>query len=127
MFFTGCSSSENIRYHHSWTVNDSSSYSVISKLDSSSNNSVSIFGHVVETKTMEPVIGVNVKIVGIDKYETNTNVDGYYEQKKLLPGIYEIKYSRIGYNSITILHADIKKGQSIIIDVKLGGSYLWTE
>ncbi len=63
-------------------------------------NTVSVFGRVVDAKTREPLIGVNI-ILGGTGQGTTTDLEGRYELSGVTPGSYNITASYIGYISNT--------------------------
>lgn len=58
-----------------------------------------ILGTITDSKTGEPLIGVNVMVQGT-YYGASTNSEGFYEIKAVSPGDYTIKVSYIGYKMI---------------------------
>ena len=63
-------------------------------------NTVSIFGKVVDARTQEPLIGVNILLEGTDRGST-TDLDGRYEISGVTPGSYNITASYLGYQAFT--------------------------
>lgn len=61
---------------------------------------VSIYGTVIDDKTKEPLIGVNIILEGTDK-GTTTDLDGKYELEDVTPGSYNITASYLGYAANT--------------------------
>ncbi|MGB6067422.1 MAG: carboxypeptidase-like regulatory domain-containing protein, partial [Desulfomonilaceae bacterium] len=58
-----------------------------------------IAGKVIDAKTKEPMIGVNVLIVGTTMGAA-TDVSGNYFILNIPPGVYELKASTVGYGSV---------------------------
>lgn len=71
-------------------------------------NSFTLKGHVKDAETAEPLIGVSVLILNSQK-GTTTNEQGYY-QLQLKKGVYDIRYSYIGYKEQTV-SLEINKDQ----------------
>lgn len=61
---------------------------------------VSIFGKVLDAKTKEPLIGVNIILESTDK-GTTTDLDGRYELREIAPGSYNLTASYLGYQANT--------------------------
>jgi hypothetical protein len=66
-----------------------------------SQNTVSIYGSVVDDATGETLIGVNIFVEGTDKGAT-TDLDGNFILEGLMPGAYNITASYLGYQTYTI-------------------------
>ncbi len=65
-----------------------------------SQNLVSIFGLVTDSRTGEPLVGVNIILEGTN-LGTTTDLAGKYELKGIIPGSYNITASYLGYVSNT--------------------------
>ncbi len=76
-----------------------------------------ISGKVTDAKTNEPLVGVNVLVVQ-SKVGTVTNTDGYFEIDNLTDGDYDLKFSYLGYSTVT-KKIKVDSNIPIIIDVKL--------
>ncbi len=59
-----------------------------------------IQGKVTDLQTGEPLIGANVIIVGTT-FGAATDVNGEYTINNLVPGVYEVKASYLGYKTVT--------------------------
>lgn len=59
-----------------------------------------ISGKVTDAKTNEPLVGVNVLVVQ-SKVGTVTNINGEFEIDNLSDGEYDLKFSYLGYSSVT--------------------------
>jgi len=77
-----------------------------------------ISGKVTDEGTGEPLIGINVLIVG-SSMGAATDVDGNYFILNIPPGVYQVKVSGIGYNSITINEVRVSVDQTTKLDLKL--------
>ena len=64
-------------------------------------NTVNLYGSVVDDATGETLIGVNILIEGTDK-GTTTDIDGNFVLEDLSPGAYNITASYLGYQTFTI-------------------------
>lgn len=60
-----------------------------------------IRGRITDLKSGEPLIGANVLVVGTS-FGAATDVNGEYLIQNLNPGVYELKASFIGYQTITV-------------------------
>ncbi len=60
-----------------------------------------IAGKIVDTATNEPVIGVNILLVGTTQGAAS-DLDGNYYILNIPPGIYELKATAIGYSSVIV-------------------------
>jgi outer membrane receptor for ferrienterochelin and colicin len=64
-------------------------------------NTGKIAGKIVDAKNKEPLINVNVVIVGTS-YGAVTNIDGEYTILNLPPNTYSIRASLLGYNPVVV-------------------------
>ncbi|MCB0293122.1 MAG: carboxypeptidase-like regulatory domain-containing protein, partial [Calditrichaeota bacterium] len=55
-----------------------------------------ISGKVVDEKTQEPLIGVNIEVLGSNT-GTTTDSEGSFWLEQLIPGTYRLRFSYIGY------------------------------
>jgi len=78
-----------------------------------------ISGLVYDAKTNEPLIGINVVLVGT-AMGASTDVDGNYFILNIPPGVYELKATGIGYAVFTIKDVRVSVDQTTKIDIKLG-------
>ncbi len=60
-----------------------------------------IQGKVTDLQSGEPLIGANILVVGTS-FGAATNVDGEFTIQNLDPGVYQVKSSFIGYQTITV-------------------------
>jgi len=77
-----------------------------------------ISGKVVDAKTGEPIIGVNVMLVGTTLGGV-TDIDGNFFIINIPPGTYSIKASSIGYAAVTIQNVRVSVDQTTKIDFNL--------
>jgi len=78
----------------------------------------SIRGRVVDMKDNRPVFGVNIFIKGT-LIGTTTDREGRYGIKDIVPGIYTVFVSHIGYKNETFYPITIRFGTAVIMDIKL--------
>ena len=78
-----------------------------------------IAGKVLDAKTKEPLIGVNVVIVGTSMGGA-TDVDGSYFIINIPPGVYEVRASEIGYASVTVKDVRVSADQTTRLDFEMG-------
>jgi hypothetical protein len=77
-----------------------------------------ITGTVIDSKTREPLIGVNIIVQGTSQ-GASTNVDGYYVILDVSPGTYTLKVSMIGYATQVIENVRVNIDQTTNINVAL--------
>ena len=75
-------------------------------------------GQVTDQETGEPLVGANVIIVGTS-YGAATDLNGEYIILNLIPDVYEVKASYIGYQSQSISNIRINIGLTTGLDFKL--------
>ncbi len=80
-----------------------------------------IAGTVKDALTGEPLIGVNIILVGTN-YGAATDIDGNYYIINIPPGLYDMKASMIGFASKTIQNIKVSVDQTTNIDFELGQS-----
>ncbi|MEL7120315.1 MAG: TonB-dependent receptor [Bacteroidota bacterium] len=77
-----------------------------------------IKGKVVNAINNEPIGFATVLIEGTDK-GTTTDIDGYYQIENIVPELYNIKVSFIGFNDKTIFEIQVTNSKPAIVDVAL--------
>lgn len=77
-------------------------------------------GKVTDLTTGEPLIGANIIVVGTS-LGAATDVNGEYSVSNLSPGVYEIKSSYIGYQTITQVGVRISAGLTTETNFQLPG------
>ncbi len=89
-----------------------------------------IAGTVVDASTGEPLIGVNVQVFG-DSDDliggAATDFDGRYFILNVRPGMYKVKASYVGYNSVTQTNVVVSSDRTSTIDFKLDQSVIKSE
>jgi len=75
-------------------------------------------GKITDQETGEPLIGANVIVVGTS-YGAATDVNGEYIIPYLIPDVYEVKASYIGYQARTISNVRINIGLTTGLDFQL--------
>ncbi len=78
-----------------------------------------IAGKVIDAKTKEPLIGVNIVIVGTSMGGAS-DVDGSYFIINIPPGVYEVRASEIGYASVTVKNVRVSADQTTRLDFEMG-------
>lgn len=77
-----------------------------------------ISGKVVDASTKEPLVGVNVIIL-----ETTTgaatDLEGDYHIINVRPGVYQLKFSMVGYSEKIIQNVEVNVDRTTIINVEL--------
>ncbi len=77
-----------------------------------------IAGKVIDKKTGETLIGVNVVLVGTTMGAAS-DLDGNYFVINIPPGVYEIKASLIGYAPVVIQNVRVSIDQTTRIDIEM--------
>lgn len=77
-----------------------------------------IVGKVVDAETGEPLIGANVIILGTN-LGAATDIDGFYQIINVSPGTYSLKFSEMGYNSLTISNVNVRVDLTTEINAEL--------
>ncbi len=77
-----------------------------------------IAGKISDGQTGEPLLGVNVLIVGTT-IGSSTNVDGEYFILNIPPGTYALKASSVGYTPLSVSAVKVTVDQTTRIDLKL--------
>ena len=85
-----------------------------------------IAGTVRDAVTDEPLIGVNVIVVGTSNGAA-TDLDGRYEIANLRAGEYAVKFSYIGFETKLFTGIQVRDGETTTLDVKLQEAVLSTE
>jgi len=77
-----------------------------------------IVGTVIDTKTGEPLPGVNVSIMGTYQGAI-TDADGYYIILNVTPGEYELRASFLGFSSQLVQQVRVKINQTTTVNFNL--------
>lgn len=77
-----------------------------------------IAGKVVDAKTKEPLLGVNIIIDGT-KSGASTDIDGNYNILNIAPGVYALRASAIGFRSVTVTQIKVSVDLTTRIDFTL--------
>ncbi|MFA8344244.1 MAG: carboxypeptidase-like regulatory domain-containing protein, partial [Rhodothermaceae bacterium] len=83
-------------------------------------------GKVIGKSSGEPLIGVNVMIVGT-QWGAATDIDGKFSIIGIRPGTYSVKASYIGYRSVTIQQVVIRTGLTAELNFELDEDGVQTE
>ncbi|MEK6756235.1 MAG: carboxypeptidase-like regulatory domain-containing protein, partial [Bacteroidota bacterium] len=75
-------------------------------------------GLIRDKQTKEVLVGVNVAIVGT-LYGTSTNAEGLYRINNVRAGVYEVRFSIIGYKSIVMKNVTILPDLRTRMDIDL--------
>ena len=89
-----------------------------------------ISGNIVDKDTDEPLIGVNVQVFddsGNLLGGAATDFDGNYFILNIRPGIYKVKASYVGYNSVTQTSVVVSSDRTAKVDFKLEQSVIKSE
>ena len=77
-----------------------------------------IAGKIIDAKSKEPMIGVNIILLGTSMGAT-TDLDGNYFILNIPPGVYEIKVTAIGYGTVSIKNIKVSADQTTRIDFEM--------
>lgn len=78
----------------------------------------SIFGKITDQSNNEPLIGTNISIIDTNLGATS-DLDGNYNIRNLLPGIYRLKFSYISYKTITVDNVLVEADKKTQLDIAL--------
>lgn len=82
-----------------------------------------IAGKVIDAKTKELLIGVNISIPGT-RYGGASDAEGNYFVINVPPGVYEMKASYIGYKPTTVQNVRVSVDQTCRLDIELQADIL---
>jgi len=82
------------------------------------NRSGAIEGTILDAKTGEPLIGVNIVVLGT-YLGTSTDMNGRYLISNIKPAEYSLEVSYIGYKIIQKTGASVEAGQNLVIDFEM--------
>ncbi len=77
-----------------------------------------ISGTVIDSRTNEPLIGVNVILMGTN-LGASTDVDGYFALLNVPPGTYTVRASYIGYSPSNITNVRVNIDQTTELNITL--------
>jgi hypothetical protein len=77
-----------------------------------------IAGKAIDSKTKEPLVGVNIIVDGT-KTGASTDIDGNYNILNLSPGVYSLRASAIGYRPVTVSQIKVSIDLTTRIDFSL--------
>ncbi len=86
----------------------------------------SVTGIVRDASTGEELIGVNVQIVGTTQ-GVNTNLDGEYSLKNVPAGLFDLRFSYVGYASSLVTGIKVKTGEPTRLDINMTSEAVSTE
>jgi outer membrane receptor for ferrienterochelin and colicins len=89
-------------------------------------NAGSILGTVYDSKTQEPLAGVNVLLRGI-VHGTITDVNGKYFLSELPNGTFDVSFSLVGYTSQTIHQISLQNDSTLHLDISLTQTPIQTD
>jgi outer membrane receptor protein involved in Fe transport len=78
-----------------------------------------IAGKIIDSKSKEPLIGVNVLIVGTTMGAA-TDVDGNYFILNIPPGVYQLRASLVGYSTVLENNVRVSVDQTTRINFEMG-------
>ncbi|MCB0306808.1 MAG: carboxypeptidase-like regulatory domain-containing protein, partial [Calditrichaeota bacterium] len=77
-----------------------------------------ISGKVVDEKTQEPLIGVNIEVLGSNT-GTTTDSEGSFWLEQLIPGTYRLRFSYIGYQDLVLTDIIVNSARPAIVNARL--------
>jgi Ca-activated chloride channel family protein len=77
-----------------------------------------ISGKVTDVQTREPLIGANV-ILKNTNWGAATDINGLFTIRAIPPGVYSLRASYVGYESVSITDVKINPGDSLFLEFKL--------
>lgn len=83
-------------------------------------NTGKITGKITDQVTGEPLIGANVIVIGTS-FGAATDLNGVYTILNLTPGVYEVRASYIGYQTITMTNIRVNADLTTELDFQLPG------
>lgn len=86
----------------------------------------SIKGKIIDEVNSDALIGATVKIEGT-QFGAITDLDGVYLIENLVPGVYDLKISYIGYSDKIIKGVAVKSNETVKLDISLLLADLTTE
>lgn len=76
-------------------------------------------GGVIDKTTREPLVAVNIQIMGTTLGSV-TDLEGYYQINNIHAGMYDVKYSIIGYKSVimkkVVILADLRTRMDVTME-----------
>ncbi|MBN2355918.1 carboxypeptidase-like regulatory domain-containing protein, partial [candidate division KSB1 bacterium] len=78
----------------------------------------SISGKVIDKSNNEPLIGTNVLLVGT-RLGAVSDLDGHFSIKNVLPGTYQVKFSYISYQGVTVERVVVSSGMDSKLNIAL--------
>lgn len=78
-------------------------------------------GRILDKASHEPLIGVNVVVVGTS-YGGVTDKDGYYQVNNVRAGVYDVRFSIIGYKTLMMRKVTILPDLRTRLDIQLEAS-----
>ena len=79
----------------------------------------SITGSVVDSRTREPLPGVNIMVVEKEGLGTSTDLDGTFVIRELAVGTYSLRVSAIGFETRIITNVVVTTGRETPVPITL--------
>lgn len=77
-----------------------------------------ILGTVIDRQTKEPLVGVNISIIGSEK-GSSTNGTGNFEIENIAVGTYILEFNYLGYAQIYVADIVVKRSRPAILNVEM--------
>ncbi len=75
-------------------------------------------GRVIDKQTREPLVGVNIIVVGLNQ-GASTDAEGNYQIKNVRAGVYDVRFSIVGYRTVIMKQVTILPDLRTRIDVQM--------
>jgi len=75
-------------------------------------------GRIIDKRTREPLVAVNVFIMGTN-YGGATDAEGYYQVNNVRAGVYDVRFSIIGYKTVVMKKVTVLPDLRTRIDIEM--------
>ncbi|MBI4548835.1 MAG: carboxypeptidase-like regulatory domain-containing protein [Ignavibacteriae bacterium] len=91
------------------------------KKDQRVGNTGMIIGNVVDAKIGEPLVAVNILMIGTNRGAV-TDVNGKYSIIGVPIGRYTVRASQVGYEPVEAMNVEIRAGETTLLDLRLAST-----
>lgn len=96
---------------------------ILTSFVSFAQNKGNISGKITDKNTQEPLIGVNILLIGSDTTYTSTDEDGTYNLN-IPVGRYSLQTDYSGYTISNLYNLNISSGSGLVIDIELSPEFV---